>query len=257
MELKRLGSTDLYVSPLGLGTVKFGRNQGVKYPHAFDLPTDVTLITLLNLCLELGINLIDTAPAYGTSEARLGQCLPGPRSQWILLSKAGETFHEGQSYFDFSPQAITSSVEQSLQRLKTDYLDCVLIHSDGQDEKIILEDEALYTLEKLKQKGWIRATGMSTKTVEGGLLALTQSDVVMASYHPLYTAEQPILDSALELQKGIFIKKGLLSGHLQQLHHNNPVHASMHFIFNHPAVTSLIVGTLNPEHLKQNAAFFK
>ena len=63
MELRPLGATGLAVSPLGLGTVKFGRNAGVKYPRPFDLPSDQQALTLLETAWELGINLLDTAPA--------------------------------------------------------------------------------------------------------------------------------------------------------------------------------------------------
>lgn len=66
-----LGDTGLAVSPLGLGTVKFGRDQGVKYPSGFTIPDDREAADLLALARDLGINLIDTAPAYGRSEERL------------------------------------------------------------------------------------------------------------------------------------------------------------------------------------------
>ena len=67
-----LGSTGIDVSVLGLGTVKIGRNQQVKYPTGFELPDDDTVIELFELAQSLGINFIDTAPAYGSSEQRLG-----------------------------------------------------------------------------------------------------------------------------------------------------------------------------------------
>ena len=68
-----LGSTGLRVSPLGLGTVKLGRDQGVKYPNGFTIPDDAAARALLDQARALGINLIDTAPAYGVSEQRLGR----------------------------------------------------------------------------------------------------------------------------------------------------------------------------------------
>src|SRR5690606_39506858 len=74
-----LGNTGLQASPLGLGTVKIGRNQGVKYPSGFDLPDDGQVRDLLALARGLGINLLDTAPAYGTSEERLGPLPQGRR----------------------------------------------------------------------------------------------------------------------------------------------------------------------------------
>ena len=63
MELRALGSTGIQVSPLGLGTVKLGRNQQVKYPRPFELPGDEEVLALLGLARELGVNLLDTAPA--------------------------------------------------------------------------------------------------------------------------------------------------------------------------------------------------
>ena len=72
-----LGSTGLMVSPLGLGTGKLGRDQGVKYPSGFQIPDDDEARMLLKLARDLGINLIDTAPAYGRSEERLGPLLRG------------------------------------------------------------------------------------------------------------------------------------------------------------------------------------
>ncbi len=72
--LKRvLGSTGIDVSVLGLGTVKIGRNQQVKYPDGFELPDDKAVLGLFELAQSLGINFIDTAPAYGSSEQRLGE----------------------------------------------------------------------------------------------------------------------------------------------------------------------------------------
>jgi len=78
----------MQVSPLGLGTVKFGRNQQVKYPTAFELPDDKQVLNILALARDLGINLLDTAPAYGLSQQRLGKLLSG-RQDWIIVSKVG------------------------------------------------------------------------------------------------------------------------------------------------------------------------
>ena len=94
MKLRPLGSTGINVSPLGLGTVKLGRNQQVKYPQGFDIPDDAQVSELLALAWELGINFIDTAPAYGTSEQRLGQLLPRA-DDWVIMTKVGEIFENG------------------------------------------------------------------------------------------------------------------------------------------------------------------
>ena len=125
MELRPLGATGLRVSPLGLGTVKFGRNQGVKYPQSFELPSDREALALLDLAWELGINLLDTAPAYGESEERLGRLLRHCRRDWVIVTKVGEEFRAGASHFDFSAAATRASVERSLRRLGVETLDPV------------------------------------------------------------------------------------------------------------------------------------
>jgi aryl-alcohol dehydrogenase-like predicted oxidoreductase len=251
MKFIKLGSTDMSVSCVGLGTVKFGRNQGVKYPQAFELPSDKAIQELLACAQDLGINLLDTAPAYGISEERLGKIVKN-RKEWIVCTKAGEEFVDGDSVYEFSPEKIRKSVERSLQRLKTDYLDIVLVHSNGDDKKIIEEDGALQMLAELKKAGLIRAFGMSTKTIDGGMLAVDQSDVVMVTYNPVNPEDRPVIAHAHEKKKGIFIKKALASGHLDKISKEDPVMAAMQFIFQEPGVTSVILGTLSPNHLKHN-----
>ncbi|MBT8765596.1 aldo/keto reductase [Metapseudomonas boanensis] len=249
-----LGSTGLMVSPLGLGTVKLGRDQGVKYPNGFTIPDDTEARQLLAMARDLGINLIDTAPAYGRSEERLGPLLRGQREDWVIVSKVGEEFEAGQSRFDFSPEHTRFSVERSLKRLETDFIDLMLIHSDGNDVAILQESGVLETLAELKQAGKIRAFGLSGKTVEGGLLALQQGDCAMVTYNLAEQGEKPVLDYAAQHGKGILIKKALASGHACLGAGVDPVRASFELIFGHPGVTSAIIGTINPLHLSHNVA---
>ncbi|MBP3362322.1 MAG: aldo/keto reductase, partial [Pseudomonas sp.] len=178
-----LGSTGLLVSPLGLGTVKLGRDQGVKYPSGFKIPDDNEAQMLLKLSRDLGINLIDTAPAYGRSEERLGPLLRGQRQDWVIVSKVGEEFVDGQSSHDFSAAHTRRSVERSLQRLETDFIDLVLVHSDGNDLAVLNECEVYETLAELNREGKIRGFGLSGKTVEGGLKALETGDCAMVTYN--------------------------------------------------------------------------
>ena len=98
MKYKALGNTGIDVSIVGLGTVKLGRDQGVKYPSAFTIPDDSEALALISYAKHLGVNLIDTAPAYGNSEERLGKLLKDQRQDWIICSKVGEEFADGKSF---------------------------------------------------------------------------------------------------------------------------------------------------------------
>ncbi|QKZ02746.1 aldo/keto reductase [Pseudomonas eucalypticola] len=247
-----LGSTGLSVSPLGLGTVKLGRDQGVKYPNGFTIPDDGQARQLLDQARQLGINLIDTAPAYGTSETRLGPLLRGQRQEWVIVSKVGEEFEAGQSRFDFSAEHTRFSVERSLQRLETDYIDLVLVHSDGNDLHILEHTGVYEALARLKEQGKVRGFGFSGKTVEGGLRALETGDCAMVTYNLNEQGERPVLDYAASHGKAILVKKALASGHACLSPGTDPVRASFELLFAHPGVASAIVGTINPLHLAHN-----
>lgn len=248
---RQLGSTDLYLSVLGLGTVKLGRDQQVKYPTGFKIPEDKDVKNLFAACQDLGINFIDTAPAYGVSEERLGQLLPN-KNDWLIMTKVGEAFENGQSSFDFSAATTRSSIERSLKRLKRDYLDMVLVHSDGNDMDIIHNEGVLSELAKLKQQGLIRSYGMSTKTVEGGLWVVENCDVVMATCNLSDDSDLPVLARAKELNKGVVVKKGLQSGHADKSAGGSGVEAAFKHVFSQQGVTSMIVGTINLQHLSDN-----
>ncbi len=246
-----LGSTDLELSVLGLGTVKIGRNQGVKYPRGFELPDDRQVDELIGLAKDLGINTVDTAPAYGSSEERLGRALSGQRQDWHIVTKVGEEFDNGQSHFDFSAEHCRHSLQRSLDRLQTDYLDMVLIHSDGND-LAALNAGCMDTLLQAREAGWVRAIGLSGKTVEGALSALERgADVVMVSYQPQYQEEQAVIDRCTANQRGVLIKKAFASGHLDQ-QAPDPIATHLRFCLAPASVTSVIAGTINPDHLRHN-----
>lgn len=248
MQVRPLGTTGLHVSPIGLGTVKFGRNTGVKYPTPFDLPSDQQITTLLRTAAELGVNLIDTAPAYGTSEERLGQLLTtvAPRDHWIICTKAGESFENGVSSFDFSPAAITASIERSLRRLRTDRVEIALLHSEGHDEEIILRGGGLEALRDMQRRGLVRAVGISTKTPQGAMLAVDHCDVVMLTLNAVERADAPAAEAASRRGVGVLVKKALASGHAAS------PDDSLRFALAAPGVSSVIVGTLSPDHLRSS-----
>lgn len=248
MELRPLGSTGLQVSLLGLGTVKFGRNAGVKYPRPFDLPDDGHVVGLLEEARRLGINLLDTAPAYGSSEERIGRLLPGRREDWVIVSKAGEFFEAGESRFDFSPAAIQASVEGSLRRLRTDYLDAVLLHSDGMAEDGERFLPAAAMLDRLKRDGKLRATGFSGKTLDGGLKMVNCTDLLMVTYNPAQRGELPVIEAAGRMGKGVLIKKALASGHAAAPEQALAEAAAL------TGVSAIVVGTVSADNLRRNAA---
>ena len=248
---KSIGETGLNVSMLGLGTVKFGRNEEVKYPTSFAIPDDQQVLALLSQAHDAGINLLDTAPAYGSAQQRLGQ-LVGSSEDWIICSKVGERFSNGVSEYIYTETETRQTVEDSLPALKREALDIVLIHSNGEDLNVLQQTPVMDTLLQLKADGKIRATGIESKTVEGGLLAMEYLDIVMCTYNLQETAELPVIQAAAQQCKGIFIKNGLMSGHLDKSANENPLLASYEHIFAQSGVTSLIVGTINPAHLTQN-----
>jgi aryl-alcohol dehydrogenase-like predicted oxidoreductase len=241
-----LGQTSLSVSQLGLGTVKLGRDRGVKYPVPFQLPSDEQALALLAKARALGINFIDTAPAYGIAEERLGRLTEGNWAGWVVSTKVGEEFEDGVSCFDFSLEHTRFSLDRSRSRLRLDVLDLVLIHSDGNDLEVLRQD-VVDELRRQKESGRIRAWGISTKTVAGGLGAVRLGvDAVMVTHNLDYTDERPVIDAAHDAGCAVLVKKALASGHAD-------AEASLRFVAGTPGVTSVIVGTLNPAHLDKNS----
>ena len=246
--LKRsLGNTGLEVSPLGLGTVKFGRNTGVRYPRDYDLPSDSQIADLLATAQRHGVDLLDTAPAYGISEARLGEAIEGQRDAWVVCTKAGEEYDGAASHHDFSEDHILRSVDRSLSRLRTDILDIVLLHSDGRAVDEIEHAGAFRALTRLRREGVIRAIGFSGKSSADAEAAMPGSDVLMCTINASYRDEVGIARKAAERGGGVLVKKPLARGFEADA-------ATLAATVCLVGVTSVVVGTLSPEHLAENAA---
>lgn len=259
-----LGVTGITLPPLALGTVKLGRLSGLKYPGAAptQLPTDDAVRSLLHTAWSKGIRLIDTAPAYGTSELRLGTLLPqiaptasttpaaATTDRWLICTKVGEIFNEstGTSTYDFSPDHIRESIHRSLKSLRVPTLDIVLLHfaTGSLDHEILAQGHALRTLRELQTQGLIRAVGASIGSIAGAELALTnpiaRCDVLMLTLNQHDRSMQPLIARAANQGVGVLIKKPLASGH------SNPTD-SLRSVLNTPGVTAAVVGTANPAHL--------
>ena len=240
-----LGDTGINVSVLGLGAAKLGRAKGLKVAP-FTLPSMRQARQLLDAAAALGVRLVDTAPAYGASEQRLGELLARRRGDWVVSTKAGEHFDGHASRFDFSYPAIRESVEASLRRLKTDYLDIVFVHSDGADLDILHAGEALGALDELKREGKVLATGFSHKTVAGGRAALTHCDAIMATLSERHRDELALVREAAEAGCGVLVKKALDGGVAAP--------QSLAWVARQPGVSSVLMGTIDPGHLAENVA---
>jgi len=233
------------LSPLGFGAFKIGRNEGTKYPRGYDLPSEAQAAKLLNEVLDLGINLIDTAPAYGLSEERIGQALAHRRREFMLSSKAGETFENGQSAYDFSREGTARSVQRSLRRLRTEALDILLIHSDGRDLEIQDNEQIVPAMLELKKSGLVRFIGLSGKTVEGARKALEWADVISVEYHPDDRTPEEVIALAGRKGVAVVVKKPLASGRLR-------AEAALPFILARPEVCSILAGSLDIAHIREN-----
>lgn len=235
------------LSPIGFGAFKIGRNQKIKYPQEYGLPGPREVERLLHGVLDLGINYIDTAPAYGTSEARIGQALSGRRREFVLSTKVGEVFEDGQSRYDFSARAVRESVHRSLERLRCDVLDLVFIHSNGDDLAILEGTDAVSELLALRAEGKILGLGLSSKSLEGARAALPWAAALMLEYHLENRAAEAVIAEAAEAGVEVMIKKGLGSGRLRP-------EEAIPFVLRQPGVTSMLVGSLHLEHLSQDLA---
>lgn len=263
---REIGTTGLRVPPLGFGAFKIGRNEGIKYPTGYELPDLPAVRELLQGILNLGCRYIDTAPAYGVSEERLGCLLPdllatltdrdavdrtavdhaaAPLAPCVISTKVGETFENGQSTYDYSRAAVLKSLERSRQRLQRDVLDLVFIHSHGADLEILQQTDVAAVLQAQREQGRIRAIGFSGKTPEGTAAALDWADAVMVEYHSADTSHAAVMDTAAERGTAVIVKKGLASGRL-------PAAAAIRFVLSHPAVTSLVVGGLSLTNFRTN-----
>ncbi len=250
MQQRPLGRTGLSVSVLGFGTFKLGRNRQHHFVDDYWLPSEVEATRLLNEALDAGVNLIDTAPSYGLSEERIGRAIGHRRDEFLLSTKVGEAFHESGSRFDYSASGVQASVELSLSRLRTDALDILLVHSNGDDLTIQRESDIIPTLQNLRARGLVRSIGFSGKTIAGHRLACEWCDVLMVTCHLDDRSQESVIVDANRGGVGVLVKKGLNSGRLDP-------ESGLRFLLAQEGVSSVVVGSSNPDHLRQNTEIAK
>jgi aryl-alcohol dehydrogenase-like predicted oxidoreductase len=244
MDRRRIGRTDLSVSRIGFGAFKIGRNEKIKYAEGYVLPDDAAAERLLRGMIDAGINYIDTAPAYGISEERVGRFVGGMRDV-VISTKVGETFADGESTYDFSTAAVRGSVERSLNRLRREAIDLVFVHAHGDDLKVVTETDVVPTLIALKEAGLVRWIGLSGKTPCAAQKALAWADAIMVEYHRDDTSHEAVMRHAAARGVGVIVKKGLASGRLH-------ADEAIGFALRGPGVSSVVVGSLKLEHMVDN-----
>jgi len=207
-----LGKTGLRVSVIGLGTM-------VHAGH-FGPMEDEESLGAIETALELGVNFIDTSDAYGAgySETLLGNALKGRRDKVILATKGGNVMtgpNRGQRVFE--PDYIRRVMDESLQRLGTDYIDLYQLHNPTVE--VIEKGEVWSVLERAKQAGKIRHYGVSINSMEEGIAAVKdgRAETIQVEYNLL--AQEPaekIFPLAEQANVGIIarvpLRRGILTG---------------------------------------------
>ncbi|MEH7222851.1 aldo/keto reductase [Bacillus sp. JJ1566] len=150
MDKRRIGSSDLFVSNIGLGCMSIGTDEN-------------KALQLIDAALDLGINYFDTADLYdqGLNEEFVGKALKSKRQDIILATKVGNRFEKGKEGWSWDPSKkyIKSAVKESLRRLQTDYIDLYQLHGGTIEDHI---DETIEAFEELKEEGVIRYYGISS-----------------------------------------------------------------------------------------------
>ena len=174
MKYKSLGRSDINASVVGLGTWVLGG--GTTWGQN---PDDSESIRTIQAALDLGINLIDTAPAYGwgRSETVVGQAIKGRRDQAIIATKCGLWWEDARGSFfaDFDgkkmnrslrPDTLQIEIENSLRRMGTDYIDLYQTHWPSMPPEKTPVEESMACLLKLKAQGKIRAIGVCNVSLD-------------------------------------------------------------------------------------------
>jgi aryl-alcohol dehydrogenase-like predicted oxidoreductase len=242
---------------------------------------------ILQAVLDAGINYLDVAVDYGEAEDHIGRCIARRRPEFFLASKCGcpldvsrfspsERTRYGTPLprlHDYSRQHIIDAVNQSLRRMKTDYLDVLQFHFSPAKE--VLEREgAIQTLQDLKQAGKIRFLGVSS--ILPNLIDHIQMgvfDVFQIPYSALQPEHEAAIAEASQAGAGIVIRGGVARGEPgagqgaadvwklweqaqldELLEGMSATEFMLRFTITSPDVHTTIVGTLNPTHLQENVA---
>ena len=207
------------VSEIGLGTWQLGNKE------EWSAMTDIKAIDLVHRALEEGINFFDTAPNYasGNSERLLGEALKEiDRREVVINTKFG---HWADGHTDFSAEKIRESVEVSLKRLNTEYLDSILLHNPGIEITNGSSLRHYEVLEKLKDEGKILAYGASLDRASEieSFIKNTGGEVIEAFFNIIHQDARKAFNTAKENRIGIIAKIPLDSGWLSGKYDKNSI----------------------------------
>ncbi len=276
LEKRTLGRTGLNVTTLGYGAMEL---RGA--PRGREVTKDQAK-AILDSVLDSGINYIDTSIDYGNSEELIGEFIAGRRSDFYLASKCGcfvgapPADRSARMGHVFTRENILAGVEQSLRRMKTDYLDVVQFHGSPTKEELEKND-SIKTVADLKRQGKVRFIGMSSTLPNlAGHVKMGVFDVFQIPYSALQREHERIISEASKAGAGIVIRGGVarggpgkeqgdfwdawqkagVDGLLGPSTGSGQAMTRMEFIFrftiSHPDMDTTIVGTINPEHLRDN-----
>lgn len=222
----KLGNSNVMVSEIGLGTWAIGGGP------AFENKDDKNKsIATIQHALDLGINFLDTAPAYnfGNSELIVGEAIKDNREAYVLITKCGITWEREGSYFNkvgdktlyknLSKESIRLEIEESLKRLETDYIDVYMTHWQSVEPFFTPISETIEVLNELKAEGKIRAIGAANVTVDHikEYLKYGELDIIQAKYSILdRQIEEEILplckEHGVTVQAYSPLEMGILTG---------------------------------------------
>ena len=268
MRTKPFGNTGLAVSHLGAGLARIGYELMLR-----DLDEAGRV---LNAALDGGVNFLDTSACYEISEELVGRTVSHRRGEFILATKCGHVTG-GARGRAWSAQIIEESIDRSLSRMKTDYLDLIQLHSCGVEE--LERGEVIEALLDAKGVGKARFVGYSGDN-DAALWAINSGhfDVLQTSFNVVdQRARTRLFGPAKTKGMGIIIKRPVANGvwgaqrspygyageyfrRAQQVRGLGPIPgepsdrilAAMGFVFAHPEVDTAIVGTRNPAHMQKN-----
>jgi aryl-alcohol dehydrogenase-like predicted oxidoreductase len=269
MEKRRLGKTDMDVSVLGFGGAEIG----------YEKVGEEQVAELLNSALDGGLNVIDTAECYHNSEEMIGRTVSNRRSEFHLFTKCGHP-RGAESAPNWSQDSILQSIERSLQRLKTDHVDIVHLHSCPESE--LRKGEVITALQTARDRGHTRYIGYSGDSraahyaVECGAFDTLQTSINIADQEAI----ELTVPLAREKQMGVIAKRPIANaawktGHkpIESYHHEyyerlrklnydflrnfddleKTISIALRFTLSVPGVHTAIVGTTKPDRLQQNA----